>query len=96
MPLYIYIYMNNMYIYIYMYIHYILCGPDCTERLYCSAVLANSELKICKTENDGSWWILNETDQLVELKARELYGFNVGSFAEIPAGLHTTSDQQNS
>jgi len=48
--------------------------------------LANSALKIGKTQNDGAWWIINETSQNVDLDSRELFGFNVGSFAEVPTG----------
>ena len=48
--------------------------------------MANSPVKIAKSKNDGSWWLLNATSENVELQARELFGFNVGSYAEVPTG----------
>lgn len=39
-------------------------------------------------EHDRSLWIMNETRENVSLTSRELFGFNVGSFSEVPAGLH--------
>ncbi|CAK9077473.1 unnamed protein product [Durusdinium trenchii] len=54
--------------------------------IHCQAQLANSDLNIVKDKNDGSLWITNATGSAAELKARELFGFNVGSFAEVVAG----------
>lgn len=55
-------------------------------RLQCSAKLANSCVQIGKSQNDDSWWLINDSVENVELSARELYGFNVGSFCEVPSG----------
>ena len=57
-----------------------------TLRIHCQSQLANSDLNIVKDKNDGSLWITNATGSAAELKARELFGFNVGSFAEVVAG----------
>ncbi|CAL1145308.1 unnamed protein product [Cladocopium goreaui] len=61
-----------------------------SQTLHCSATLANSVLKIGKTENDGSWWLLNESRDNIDVPARELFGFNVGTFVEVPAGEATS------
>ncbi|CAL1137009.1 unnamed protein product [Cladocopium goreaui] len=63
---------------------------NASQTLHCCATLANSALKIGKTQNDGAWWIINETSQNVDLDSRELFGFNVGSFAEVPTGDAST------
>ena len=55
-------------------------------RLVCKANMQQASLAIGKDGNDGSLWILNEEIQNKELKARELFGFNIGSFQELPAG----------
>lgn len=55
-------------------------------RLLCKAVLQNSELAVGKDKNDGSLWLLNDSVNNVDLNCREIFGFNLGSFVEIPAG----------
>ena len=56
-------------------------------RLHCSATLPGSTVAIAKVQNDGSWWLLNDgTDDVTLASNKELFGFNVGSFNEVPAG----------
>jgi len=55
-------------------------------RLVCKANMQQASLAICRDSNDGSLWILNDEVQNCELKARELFGFNIGSFQELPTG----------
>ena len=55
-------------------------------RLVCKANLQQASLAICRDSNDGSFWILNDDVQNCELQARELFGFNIGSFQELPTG----------
>ena len=57
-------------------------------RLECSASLAASSLKIVRVKHDGGLWIVNETIEAVEMGAKEIFGFNIGSFAEVPSGLN--------
>ena len=58
---------------------------DCL-RLVCKANMQQASLSIGRDSNDGSLWVLNEEVQNKPLEARELFGFNVGSFQELPAG----------
>ena len=55
-------------------------------RLVCRANMQQASLAICRDSNDGSLWILNDEVQNCELKARELFGFNIGSSQELPTG----------
>ena len=36
--------------------------------------------------NDGGFWILNDQVENAEVSHRELFGFNTGTFQEIPSG----------
>ena len=56
-------------------------------RLRCSAKLANSELVVGEDTNENIMWLLNDSDSNQELCARELFGFNTGSFAEVVTGM---------
>ena len=49
-------------------------------------MLQNSTLAVCKDSNDGSMWLINDTVDNVDVSARELFGFNIGSFSEVTAG----------
>ena len=56
-------------------------------RLHCSSTLPGSTIVIAKVQNDGSWWLLNDgTDDVTLATNKELFGFNTGSFNEVPAG----------
>ncbi|CAL1131034.1 unnamed protein product [Cladocopium goreaui] len=62
--------------------------------LRCSAKLANSELVVGEDTNENIMWLLNDSDSNQELCARELFGFNTGSFAEVVTGdASTVTDQ---
>ena len=39
--------------------------------------------------NDGSMWLLNDTTENEDVSARELFGFNTGTFAEVVTGPST-------
>lgn len=39
--------------------------------------------------------LINETTQNVELHARELFGFNIGGFSEVPTGLYLHMNGSN-
>ncbi|CAK9101478.1 unnamed protein product, partial [Durusdinium trenchii] len=58
-------------------------GP---KRLHCKAALQNSQMHVGKDRNDESFWI-NETGENESISARELFGFNVGSFNELTTGF---------
>lgn len=58
-----------------------------TARLACKAAMLNSGLEVARDANDGSLWLVNETGNNEEIPARELFGFNIGSFAEVTSGL---------
>jgi len=50
--------------------------------------LLNLKCEIGKDFNDASLWLLNEKDENEEITAaRELFGFNTGTFTEVTAGL---------
>lgn len=55
-------------------------------RLEASANLAREPTiqVVCTTL--GSLWLLNRTTSKVELKAGEMFGFNTGTFIEVPPG----------
>ena len=57
-----------------------------TLRLLCSCGISGTSLKIARVKNDGSLWIVNETRENLTIGPRELFGFNIGSFAEVPSG----------
>ena len=46
----------------------------------------NANVQVALTAS-GQLWLLNKTTQLIELQHGELFGFNVGQYSEIPAGL---------
>ena len=48
--------------------------------------MLNSELDVARDSNDGSFWIINETETNTSIGAREIFGFNVGSFVEVTSG----------
>ncbi|CAK9102569.1 Uncharacterized protein SCF082_LOCUS47960, partial [Durusdinium trenchii] len=54
--------------------------------LHCKAALQNSQMHVGKDRNDESFWI-NETGENESISARELFGFNVGSFNELTTGF---------
>ncbi|CAL1133219.1 unnamed protein product [Cladocopium goreaui] len=60
---------------------------NATKTLHCSSTLPGSTIVIAKVQNDGSWWLLNDgTDDVTLATNKELFGFNTGSFNEVPAG----------
>ena len=61
--------------------------PLPTTRLQCSATLSGSSLKIVRVKHDGSLWLVNPTTADIPMSAKELFGFNVGTFSEVPTGL---------
>ena len=56
-------------------------------RLLCSAPLAGCSLKVGRAKVDGALWLINETTAAEELTAKEIFGFNIGSFSEVLSGL---------
>lgn len=44
-------------------------------------------MHVGKDRNDESFWIINETGENESISARELFGFNVGSFNELTTGF---------
>ncbi|CAK9111224.1 unnamed protein product [Durusdinium trenchii] len=54
--------------------------------IQCQAQLQNSDLNVARDKNDGSLWLTNSGDSAAELQAREILGFNLGSFAELTSG----------
>ncbi|CAK9102257.1 unnamed protein product, partial [Durusdinium trenchii] len=64
-------------------------GPKRRPRakLHCKAALQNSQMHVGKDRNDESSWIINETGENESISARELFGFNVGSFNELTTGF---------
>lgn len=48
--------------------------------------MGNSTLRVGKDTNDGTWWLINDTDNNEELLCKELYGFNTGTFQELASG----------
>ena len=61
-------------------------ASDVQLRLEASANLAREPTiqVVCTTL--GNLWLLNRTASKVELKAGEIFGFNVGTFCEVPPG----------
>lgn len=49
-------------------------------------VLAKEPNVQCVLTTLGSIWLLNRSNQCVNLEPQELFGFNVGSFQEVNAG----------
>eukprot|EP00438_Fugacium_kawagutii_P022970 Skav217638 [mRNA] locus=scaffold73:25285:27312:+ [translate_table: standard] len=60
---------------------------DTANSLQASGILARDPaIKICLS-TAGNLWLVNRTDRVVELGPGELFGFNVGSYVEIPPGI---------
>jgi hypothetical protein len=52
----------------------------------CAVLAREPQLRVCVTTL-GNRWILNKGDAAVTLSAGELFGFNLGSYVEIPTGM---------
>ena len=56
-------------------------------RIDAAAVVAREpQVKVVVTTT-GSLWLVNQSEEKVTVHAGELFGFNVGSYAEIPSGV---------
>ena len=56
-------------------------------RLAVKASIPNCGLEIARDSNDGSFWLINGTDSDTSMAAKEIFGFNTGSFTELTSGL---------
>ena len=50
-----------------------------------ASIAREPKLEIAAT-SIGGFWILNRSDSTISLKHGELFGFNIGSWAEVPSG----------
>jgi hypothetical protein len=62
--------------------------PSIPFRIDAAAVVARENKVEVVVTTLGNLWLLNRCDNNVELSHGELFGFNVGSYAEIPSGLN--------
>lgn len=85
-PLYIYIYITcGSVLFVYYYqIQLELSGLSKLRLEACATIARSTELQIGITSD--SLWILNRGTVGVDLAAGELFGFNVGTYQEVPSG----------
>ena len=70
------------------------CCPSLPLRIDAAAVVARETKVEVVVTTLGNLWLLNRTENNIELSHGELFGFNVGSYAEIPSGLNKLMEKR--
>ncbi len=65
---------------------FLLHFPQWKLRVDVAAALAREPQVFVTITSMGNLWLVNRSANQVELSHGELFGFNTGSFAEIPSG----------